>query len=159
MVYEGEGYGGVGHLGAVCHLADVEIVAYEQRLLHRRGWDDIHLEYEQVYERGYDRSEDYSADPLVDGAVCGALLAQTGILAPDVTVEETRDVEVVYYGHAEQKPQIACPHHEPKDVKYGSERESHPFVAEEFSDLSHIGLMFLYSLSQSRRGRKITRRT
>ena len=46
VVYEGERQRRVGHLRSVSHLAHVEIVADEQRPLHRRGGDDVHLEDE-----------------------------------------------------------------------------------------------------------------
>ena len=57
MVYEGECDGGVGHLRPVGDLADIEVVADQQRRLHRRRRDDVHLEDEDVLAEVTGRSD------------------------------------------------------------------------------------------------------
>ncbi len=127
----------VGHLGAVGHLAHVEVVAHEQRFLHRRGGDDIHLEDEDVDERRHDRGEDDGVDPLVDHSVAAAVLAQTGVAAADPAVEVFRDVEVVDHRDTQQQPEVAGPYHEPERIEERRQREAEPFVAQERFDLFH----------------------
>ena len=128
VVYEGERQRRVGHLRSVSHLAHVEVVADEQRPLHRRGGDDVHLEDEDVHQRRHDRREDDGVDPLVNRLVDCAALAHLHVVAPHVAVEELRDVEVEDDRQSQQHPEVARPDHEPERIKQCGQRETDPFV-------------------------------
>ena len=140
VVHEGERDRGVGHLGSVGDLAHVEVVSDEQGLFHRRGGDHVHLEEEDVHERSHDRCEDDCIDPLVNGLVGFALTAQFGVVAPDVTVEELRDVEVIDDGQSEQQPEVSGPDYEPERIEDRRDGESEPFVSQYFLDFIHLAI-------------------
>ena len=81
-------------------------------------------------QRGHDRGENDGVDPFVDRLVGLALLAEFGVVAPHVAVEEARDVEVVNHHEAQKQPQVARPDVETERVEQRGEREDHPFVAQ-----------------------------
>ena len=147
VVYERERQRRVGHLRAVGHLAHVEVVADQQRLFHRRGGDDVHLEDEDVHQRRHHRGEDDGVDPFVDGLVGLAPLAEAYVVAPHVAVEELRNVEVEDHHQPQQQPEVARPYDEPQRVEQRGEREADPFVTEECLDLSHVLILSYFSRS------------
>ena len=151
VMHERERQRRVGHLRSVGHLAHIEIVADQQRLFHRRGGDDVHLEDEEMHQRRHDRREDDGVDPFVHRAVGFAALAHLHVVAPDVAVEELRDVEVEDHRQPQQHPEIAGPYDEPERVKQRGEREADPFVAEECLDFSHIRKFISAGRPSSRR--------
>ena len=141
MVYEGERHRRVGHLGAVGHLAHVEVVADEKRRLHRRRRDDVHLEDEDVDERGDDRCENDCVDPLVDEFVGRAAAAPFAVAPADEPREEMREVEVDDDQFAQQQPQVARPDDEPQDIEEAPEDEAEPFVTQDCLDFFHVGVV------------------
>ena len=147
VVYERERQRRVGHLRAVGHLAHVEVVADQQRLFHRRGGDDVHLEDEDVHQRRHHRGEDDGVDPFVDGLVGLAPLAEAYVVAPHVAVEELRNVEVEDHHQPQQQPEVARPYDEPQRVEQRGESEADPFVTEECLDLSHVLILSYFSRS------------
>ena len=151
VMHERERQRRVGHLRSVGHFAHIEIVADQQRLFHRRSRDDVHLEDEDMHQRSHDRGEDDGVYPFVYGLVDLALLAHTCVVAPDVAVEELRDVEVEDHRQPQQHPEIAGPYDEPERVKQRGEREADPFVAEECLDFSHIRKFISAGRPSSRR--------
>ena len=104
-----------------------------------------------MHQRSHDRGEDDGVYPFVYGLVDLALLAHTRVVAPDVAVEELRDVEVEDHRQPQQHPEIAGPYDEPERVKQRGEREADPFVAEECLDFSHIRKFISAGRPSSRR--------
>ena len=91
-----------------------------------------------MHQRRHHRGEDDGVHPLVNRLVGLAAFAHAPVAAPDVAVEEARDVEVVDDRKSEQQPKVARPDHEPKRIEQCGEGESHPLVSEESLDFSHL---------------------
>ncbi len=128
----------VGHLRSVGHLAYIEVVAHQQRLFHRRGGDDIHLEDEKVHQRSHHRGEYDGVHPFVGGLVRLAPFAQPFVAAAHVALEKFRDVEVEDQRQAQQQPEVARPYDEPQRVERGGQSEAHPLVAKYRSEFVHV---------------------
>ncbi len=63
-MYKGEGEWCVGSLGTIMYLADHQIIAYAERLLHTRSGDGEHLKHVGPDDQGGDYGEDDGIKPL-----------------------------------------------------------------------------------------------